>query len=192
MLAGYLSQLEAVFSAGIPGLVEENLQARIRGGMVMALANGLNAVALTTGNKSESAVGYCTLYGDTNGGLAPLADLYKHQVYDLARFANQAGEVIPVSTIDKPPSAELRPDQKDEDSLPPYDVLDEMLRLWLEERRSTSEIARALGCSEAAVRDIVGKVYRAEFKRQQLPPTLKVSPKAWVGRVYPIAQKFRG
>lgn len=191
MFKAFLEQLAPVFGDQPPGLAEENIQARIRGSTVMAYSNKHGAVVLTTGNKSESAVGYCTLYGDTNGGLAPLADLYKHQVYAVARYANRDGEIIPVNTIDKPPSAELRPDQKDEDSLPPYDVLDEMLRLLIEERRTGPQIAEATGQPIEVVQDIMRKVYGAEFKRKQFPPTLRVSQKAWIGRVYPLAHRFR-
>ena len=136
-------------------------------------------------------MGYCTLYGDTCGGLAPIADLYKNQVYALARFANRNGELIPVSTIDKPPSAELAPDQKDSDSLPPYDVLDELLRLLIEERCSIETIAQRTNQTTELVAEIVRKVYAAEYKRKQLPLTLRVSSKAWVGRIYPLAHRFR-
>jgi len=191
MFEAFLTQLAPVFEGQAPDVTEENLQARIRGDLVMAYSNKFGAVVLTTGNKSESAVGYCTLYGDTCGGLAPLADLYKNQVYSLARFANRNKELIPVSTIEKPPSAELAPDQKDSDSLPPYDVLDEILRLMIEERLSVMRIAQRTGQSEALVESIVRKVYTAEFKRKQFPPTLRVSGKAWIGRIYPLAHRFR-
>ena len=191
MFKAYLEQLTPVFEGTKPNVTEENLQARIRGGLVMAYSNKFGAVVLTTGNKSESAVGYCTLYGDTCGGLAPIADLYKNQVYALARFANRNGELIPVSTIDKPPSAELAPDQKDSDSLPPYDVLDEILRLLIEERCSIETIAHRTNQTTELVAEIVRKVYAAEYKRKQLPLTLRVSSKAWVGRIYPLAHRFR-
>ena len=191
MFKAYLEQLAPVFEGTKPNVTEENLQARIRGGLVMAYSNKFGAVVLTTGNKSESAVGYCTLYGDTCGGLAPIADLYKNQVYALARFANRNGELIPVSTIDKPPSAELAPDQKDSDSLPPYDVLDEILRLLIEERCSIETIAQRTNQTTELVAEIVRKVYAAEYKRKQLPLTLRVSSKAWVGRIYPLAHRFR-
>ena len=191
MFKAYLEQLEPIFEGTQPNVTEENLQARIRGGLVMAYSNKFGTVVLTTGNKSESAVGYCTLYGDTCGGLAPIADLYKNQVYALARYANRQRELIPVSTIEKPPSAELAPDQKDSDSLPPYDVLDEILRLLIEERCSIETIAQRTGQTTDLVSDIVRKVYAAEYKRKQLPLTLRVSSKAWVGRVYPLAHRFR-
>lgn len=190
MFSAYLDALGPVFSDLPQDITEENLQARTRGGILMAIANKFNAVVLCTGNKSEAAVGYCTLYGDTIGALAVLADLYKHQVYAVARLANVDGEVVPVSTIDKPPSAELRPDQKDEDSLPPYDQLDRMLELFLEHRYTAAQIAEEVGVSKALAVDIITKVYKNEFKRNQFPPTLRVSRKAWVGRVYPIVQRF--
>lgn len=186
-----LESLEAPFAGRGPDVTEENIQSRIRGLLVMALANKQNALVLTTGNKSESAVGYCTLYGDTNGGLAPLADLYKHQVYALARLANRDGEVIPWSSIEKPPSAELRPNQLDQDSLPPYDVLDEILRLLIERRATIAEIVASTGQPVATVREVVRKVHVNEFKRKQFATTLRVSEKAWVGRSYPIAHHFR-
>lgn len=186
-----LESLAEPFAGREPDVTEENIQSRIRGLLVMALANKQGALVLTTGNKSESAVGYCTLYGDTNGGLAPLADLYKHQVYALARLANRDGEVIPRSSIDKPPSAELRPNQLDQDSLPPYDVLDEILRLLIERRATITQIVEATGESEAVVREVVRKVHTNEFKRKQFATTLRVSEKAWVGRSYPVAHHFR-
>lgn len=189
--ATLLQSLADPFAGREADVTEENLQSRIRGLLVMALANKQNALVLTTGNKSESAVGYCTLYGDTNGGLAPLADLYKHQVYALARLANRETEVIPLSSIEKPPSAELRPNQLDQDSLPPYDVLDEILRLLIERRATIPEIVEATQQSEAVVREVVRKVHLNEFKRKQFAVTLRVSEKAWVGRVYPVAHHFR-
>jgi NAD+ synthase/NAD+ synthase (glutamine-hydrolysing) len=186
-----LDGLAGPFDGREPDVTEENIQSRIRGLLVMALANKNNALVITTGNKSEAAVGYCTLYGDTNGGLAPLADLYKHQVYALAHLANRETEVIPKSSISKPPSAELRPDQLDQDSLPPYDVLDEILRLLIERRATIPEIVAGSGATEAVVRDIVRKVHQNEFKRKQFATTLRVSEKAWVGRIYPLAHHFR-
>ncbi len=192
MFAAYLAQLGPVFGDRPPDVTEENLQSRIRGALVMAYSNKTGAVVLTTGNKSECAVGYATMYGDTCGGLAPLADCYKHQVYALARWANRDGERIPESTITKPPSAELRPDQKDSDSLPDYDLLDEILRRYLEQREGAAEIAAATGAAPELVESLIRKVYAAEYKRKQFPPTLRISEKAWVGRVYPLAHRFRG
>lgn len=189
--AALLEGLAEPFAGREPDVTEENIQSRIRGLLVMALANKQNALVITTGNKSEAAVGYCTLYGDTNGGLAPLADLYKHQVYALARLANRETEVIPSSSIEKPPSAELRPGQLDQDSLPPYDTLDEILRLLIEQRATIPEIVQASGATEPVVREIVRKVHLNEFKRKQFATTLRVSEKAWVGRVYPLAHQFR-
>ena len=157
----------------------------------MAISNKYGAIVLSTGNKSEAAMGYATLYGDTVGALCVIADLYKHQIYALARLANQEREVVPISTIDKAPSAELRPNQKDEDSLPPYAKLDLMLELFIEHRATPEEMAKAAGVEVALAKEIVRKVYLNEFKRRQLPPTLRVSRKSWVGRVYPIVQRFR-
>jgi NAD+ synthase (glutamine-hydrolysing) len=191
MFKTFLAQLAPLFDGQKPNVAEENLQARIRANLIMAYSNKFGAVVLTTGNKSESAVGYCTLYGDTCGGLAPLADLYKNQVYALARYANLDREIIPLSTIEKPPSAELAPNQKDSDSLPEYDVLDEILRLLIEEKQSIARIAEQTKQSVALVQSIVQKVYAAEFKRKQFPPTLRVSGRAWDGRVLPLAHRFK-
>lgn len=193
MFRAALESLAPVLGPRPPGLTEENVQARIRGVLVMAYANELGAVALTTGNKSESAVGYCTLYGDTCGGLAPIADLYKNQVYALARYANlRAGRtLIPEASMTKAPSAELRPNQTDQDSLPPYDALDEILRLMVEEQASIAEIVRRTARPIAEVERVVSLVHQSEFKRRQYPPTLRVSQKAWIGRVYPIVHRFR-
>lgn len=182
--------LEPAFEGKALDVTEENLQSRIRGVLLMAMANKHNAVVLSTGNKSEAAMGYATLYGDTVGALCVLADLYKHQVYELARLANEGGELIPESSITKPPSAELRPDQKDSDSLPPYEQLDAMLEQFIEHRASASQMAERVGVPLALAEKIIRTVYRNEFKRKQLPPTLRVSRKAWVGRVYPIVQRF--
>lgn len=176
---------------GLPlDVTEENLQARTRGVLMMALSNKFGALLLTTGNKSEIAVGYCTLYGDMCGGLAVISDLPKMQVYALARHINLSGEKIPLNTIEKAPSAELRPDQKDEDSLPPYPVLDEILRLYVEEGKSSAEIIEA-GFEETIVRDIIRKVDLNEYKRKQAAPGLKTTPLAFgVGRRIPIVQKY--
>lgn len=174
-------------------LAEQNLQARIRGALLMALANRDNALLLTTGNKSELATGYSTLYGDSCGALAPLGDLYKTQVYALSHMVNTlAGEmIIPHSTLSKPPSAELAPGQTDQDSLPDYAVLDGILKAWLEGHESVGEIC-GFGYDEATVLDTVRRVMANEFKRQQMPPSLKVSAKAFgSGRVYPIVQQTR-
>lgn len=187
-----LDGLQPIF-AGIPtGLAEENLQSRLRGVLVMAVANKLHAMALTTGNKSELATGYCTIYGDMNGGLAPIGDLYKTQVWDLSRWINvQAGrERIPVASIDKAPSAELRENQTDQDSLPPYDVLDRILKRYLEEEWSPDRIVQC-GEDPELVKRIIRLVEVNEFKRRQTAPNLRVSPKAFgTGRRFPLARKI--
>jgi NAD+ synthetase len=182
-----------VFDDAAFGVAEENLQARIRGNLLMALANKYGWLVLTTGNKSEVAVGYCTLYGDMVGGLAVISDVPKTLVYDLSRYANtrQPG-AIPESVLTKPPSAELRPDQKDTDSLPDYEILDPMLQLYVEEHLSTSEIAQRLSQPVEEVERICRMVDRNEYKRQQGATGLRVTSKAFgVGRRFPIAQRFR-
>ena len=188
--AAYREALAPVFAGMAKDITEENLQSRIRGGLLMAIANKLNAIVLSTGNKSEAATGYATLYGDTVGALSVLADLYKHQVYAVARLANQDRPTIPESSITKPPSAELRPGQKDTDSLPPYEQLDAMLEMFIEHRASAEQMASQVGVAVSVARDIIKKVYRNEFKRRQMPPTLRVSRKSWTGRIYPIVQGF--
>jgi len=186
----YLDDLAPVFSDVDEDVTEENVQARIRAAVLMALSNKFGRLLLATGNKSELAVGYCTLYGDMAGGLAVIADVPKTLVYDLARFLNIGGEVIPESTIDKPPSAELRPDQVDQDSLPPYEVLDRIVEAWVEEHRSVEEII-AEGFNEEAVRDVVRLITGNEYKRRQAAPGIKITAKAFgVGRRYPIAAKY--
>ncbi len=176
---------------GLPvDVTEENIQARARGLLLMAMSNKFGALLLTTGNKSEISVGYCTLYGDMCGGLAVISDLPKMRVYALARHINLEREIIPVNTIEKPPSAELRPDQKDEDSLPAYPVLDGILRLYVEEGLSRAEIVEK-GYEQAVVDDIVRKVDLNEYKRKQAAPGLKTTPLAFgVGRRIPIVQKY--
>lgn len=171
-------------------VTEENIQARARGLLLMALSNKFGALLLTTGNKSELSVGYCTLYGDMCGGLAVISDLPKVKVFELARHMNRDGEVIPVNTIEKPPSAELRPDQKDEDSLPPYDILDGILKAYVEEGMSSQDIV-ALGYDADVVKDIIRKVDLNEYKRKQAAPGLKLTPLAFgVGRRIPIVQRY--
>ena len=186
--------LGPVFAGRAPDITEENLQARTRGVLMMALSNKFGSLLLTTGNKSEVAVGYCTLYGDMCGGLAVISDLFKTQVYALSRWINeQAGrDVIPRNTIEKPPSAELRPGQVDQDSLPPYDVLDALLLGYIEEGLSRAELV-AKGFPESMVRDICRKVDLNEYKRKQAAPGLKITPLAFgVGRRIPIVQKYVG
>jgi NAD+ synthase (glutamine-hydrolysing) len=156
----------------------------------MALSNKFGALLLTTGNKSEMAVGYCTLYGDMCGGLAVISDVFKTQVYALARWINRDREVIPLNTIEKPPSAELRPGQTDQDSLPPYDVLDAILKGYVEEGLSRRDLI-ARGFDAATVQDVVRKVDLNEYKRKQAAPGLKITPLAFgVGRRIPIVQKY--
>ncbi len=182
--------LSNLFAGHGKDVTEENIQARARGLLLMALSNKLGALLLTTGNKSELSVGYCTLYGDMCGGLAVISDLPKVKVFELARHMNRDRVVIPVNTIEKPPSAELRPDQKDEDSLPPYDILDGILKAYVEEGRSTKDII-ALGYDSDVVKDIIRKVDLNEYKRKQAAPGLKLTPLAFgVGRRIPIVQKY--
>ncbi len=188
----FLNTLDPVFQGAPRDVTEENLQARLRGVTLMAFSNKWNAIVLTTGNKSELAVGYCTLYGDMCGGLAVISDVPKTMVYELSRVANRRhNNAIPESVFTKPPSAELRADQKDSDSLPDYGVLDLILRAYVENFQSPPEIAAELHLPETLVRDIVNKVDRNEYKRQQAAPGLKVTSKAFgIGRRFPIAQRF--
>jgi NAD+ synthase (glutamine-hydrolysing) len=188
--AAFKTQFAEVF-AGLPeDTTEENMQARLRGMTLMALSNKFGHLVLSTGNKSELSVGYCTLYGDMAGGLAVISDVPKTMVYALARWINRDSEIIPVSTIEKPPSAELRPGQTDQDSLPPYDVLDEILRLYVEENMSARDIV-AHGFDEKTVRWVQRRVDINEYKREQAAPGIKVTSRAFgVGRRMPIAQKY--
>lgn len=182
--------LEPFFQGTKFGVAEENLQPRIRGSLLMAISNKFGGLVLTPGNKSEMATGYCTLYGDMVGALAVIGDLYKTEVYALSRYVNREFEIIPNDTITKAPSAELRPGQKDTDSLPPYEVLDPILRAYIEEYRSGEEIAATLGVSPELVHRIIRLVEIAEYKRQQAAPVLKVSKKAFgMGRRFPIAAR---
>jgi NAD+ synthase (glutamine-hydrolysing) len=190
----HLDALEPVFRGLPQDVTEENLQARVRGNILMAFSNKFGALVLSTGNKSELAVGYSTLYGDMAGGLAVIADIPKTMVYDLSRRANQAGHcrgAIPERVFEKAPSAELRPNQKDSDSLPEYDVLDRILKDYVEDMRSAAEIAAAHDLPLELVREICLRVDRNEYKRQQAAPGLKVTSKAFgIGRRFPIAQRF--
>ena len=182
--------LGPIFAGRTRDVTEENIQARVRGVLMMALSNKFGALLLTTGNKSEMAVGYCTLYGDMCGGLAVISDVFKMQVYALSRWINRDREIIPVNTIDKPPSAELRPGQVDQDSLPPYDQLDAILKGYVEEGLSRRDLV-AQGFPEAVVNDIARKVDLNEYKRKQAAPGLKITPLAFgVGRRIPIVQKY--
>lgn len=189
----FLAALEPSLTGTKPDVTEENLQARTRGTLLMALSNKFGGLLLSTGNKSEMAVGYCTLYGDMNGGLSVISDLYKTQVYALCKRINaRAGkEVIPHAVIERPPSAELAADQTDQDSLPPYEVLDRILLGLLEHRLEPPEIVERDGFDLDLVTRIRHMVDRSEFKRHQAAPTIRVSSKAWHGRRYPIVQRFR-
>ena len=188
--------LGPIFAGRAPDVTEENIQARVRGVLMMALSNKFGSLLLTTGNKSEMAVGYCTLYGDMCGGLAVISDVFKTQIFALARWINSpaapgAGrEIIPLNTIEKPPSAELRPGQVDQDSLPPYDILDAILKGYVEEGLSRRDLI-AQGFAESVVNDVVRKVDLNEYKRKQAAPGLKITPLAFgVGRRIPIVQKY--
>jgi NAD+ synthetase len=185
----YLDELAPVFSGLDEDVTEENIQARVRAAVLMALSNKFGRLLLATGNKSELAVGYCTLYGDMAGGLAVISDVPKTLVYRLAKFLNSGDEIIPEATIAKPPSAELRPGQEDQDSLPPYEILDRIVEAWVAERRSVEEII-AEGLGEEAVRDVIRLIAANEYKRRQAAPGIKITAKAFgVGRRYPIAAK---
>jgi len=187
----YRSSLKPVFGRRKEDVTEENIQARIRGNYLMAISNKFGSMVLSTGNKSEIAVGYCTLYGDMAGGLAVISDVPKLMVYELAKWINRERELIPHSTIEKAPSAELRPNQKDEDSLPPYGVLDRILRAYIEDLKSPQEIADKYDFGVKMVRDIAALVDRSEYKRKQAAPGLKITSRAFgFGRPFPIAQKF--
>jgi NAD+ synthase (glutamine-hydrolysing) len=187
----YRKSLAPAFGARPPDVTEENIQARIRGNYLMAISNKFGSMVLSTGNKSELAVGYCTLYGDMAGGLAVISDVPKLMVYELARWINRDRELIPASSIEKVPSAELRPNQKDEDSLPPYDVLDRILKAYIEDLHSPQEIADHYGFDLQLVRDIALLVDRTEYKRKQAAPGLKITSRAFgFGRPFPIAQRF--
>ncbi|WP_433965666.1 NAD+ synthase [Tunturiibacter gelidiferens] len=179
--------------AGTPfGLAEENLQPRIRGTLLMALSNKFGALVLTTGNKSEMSTGYCTLYGDMVGALAVIGDVMKTRVYALSRYVNRVKEVIPWETISKAPSAELRPEQRDTDSLPPYEVLDPILEAYVERYCSAEQIAEEQGVDVALVRSVLQLVEKSEYKRQQAAPVLKVTRKSFgMGRRFPIAVKVQ-
>ncbi|MBI4385969.1 MAG: NAD+ synthase [Elusimicrobia bacterium] len=187
----YLSALHEVFRATLPGPAEQNIQARIRGNLLMALSNNSGALLLSTGNKSELSVGYCTLYGDMSGGLAVLADVPKTTVYALGRFVNREREIIPQASLTKPPSAELKPNQTDQDDLPPYDVLDDVMRAYIEEGLEAKAIVRR-GRPRALVEDILRRIDRNEYKRRQAAPGLRITPKAFgIGRRMPIARGFQ-
>ena len=191
MFTAALSGLEPVFGDLPADVTEENLQARLRGLVLMAISNKLGALLLTTGNKSEMAVGYCTLYGDMCGGLAVIADVPKSLVYRLARYVNRKGEIIPRASIEKPPSAELRPNQTDQDTLPPYDVLDAIVEAYVEQGLDRRRII-ADGHSGPVVDKVLRMVDSTEYKRRQAAPGLRVTGKAFgPGRRFPIVQRYR-
>jgi NAD+ synthase (glutamine-hydrolysing) len=189
----YLETLEAEFAGTEPGIAEENLQARIRGNLLMALSNKFGSLVLATGNKSEVAVGYSTLYGDMAGGFAPLQDVPKTTLYELARWRNKQTDPAPIPdrVLEKPPSAELRPNQRDTDSLPPYEVLDPLIEDYVEEDRSPEEMVEA-GADPDLVRRVIEMIDRAEYKRRQAPPGVKITPKAFGrDRRLPITNRYR-
>jgi NAD+ synthetase len=190
IFAEFLPKVAPGFDERAPGVTEQNVQARIRGTILMAISNARGCLLLSTGNKSELAVGYCTLYGDMSGGLAVISDVPKTMVYELARFINRDQAVIPARIISKAPSAELAPDQRDDDDLPPYDVLDPILKGYIEDGLSVSELVEK-GFDRRLVSEIVVKVDRNEYKRYQAAPGLKVTSKAFgFGRRFPIAQRY--
>jgi len=187
----YLQLLKPIFSPRPPDVTEENIQARIRGMILMAMSNKFGCLVLSTGNKSELAMGYSTLYGDMCGGLAVISDVTKQQVYALSRWINRDAEIIPWSSIHKPPSAELRPNQKDTDSLPDYEVVDNILQAYIEEHLSPEAISKKFGYRLELVDDLIRRIHRNEYKRRQSPPGLRVSEKAFsIGRRFPIVQRY--
>jgi NAD+ synthase (glutamine-hydrolysing) len=186
----YSISLGSIFRGLPEDITEENIQARIRGNLLMALSNKFGNTVLNTSNKSEAAVGYGTLYGDMNGGLSVLGDVYKTDVYSLAAYINRDKEIIPHNTITKPPSAELKPDQKDSDSLPEYNILDPILFSYIEMKRSADEIS-AMGYDAEIVRKVIRMVNHNEYKRYQTPPVLRISTKAFgSGRKMPLVGRY--
>jgi NAD+ synthetase len=192
LFEGFNRALRPVFAGQKTDTTEENIQSRIRGNLLMSMSNKFGALVLTTGNKSEMAVGYCTLYGDMVGALAVIGDLVKTRVYAVCRWLNRDGEVIPEAILTKPPSAELRPDQKDTDSLPPYEVLDPILEAYVERYEPAEQIAEANRFPLPLVQQVVRLVERSEYKRQQAAPVLKVTAKSFgMGRRFPIAVRVQ-
>jgi NAD+ synthetase len=184
------AQLKQIFKGLPENETEENMQPRLRAMALMALSNKFGHLVLSTGNKSELAVGYCTLYGDMAGGLAVISDVPKTMIYEVARWINRERVIIPTSTIEKPPSAELKPNQKDQDTLPPYEILDQILQLYVEENLSARDII-ARGFDEKTVRWVQRRVDLNEYKREQAAPGLKVTSRAFgIGRKMPIAQRY--
>jgi len=193
IVKAYEESLASIFDKLDRDITEENLQSRIRGTINMALSNKFGNIVLVTGNKSECAVGYCTLYGDTAGSLAVISDLYKHEVYALSEYINRNKEIIPKSIIEREPSAELRPDQKDTDSLPNYDVLDKILNLFIEEGNSIEDIVKK-GFDESIVKQIVNLFYTAQFKREQYPMGICITGSSFMkGNLndLPLMNKFK-
>jgi len=191
MFSEFRCTMKEMFSGAAEDLTEENMQSRIRGNILMALSNKTNSLVLATGNKSEIAVGYCTLYGDLAGALCVISDVPKTMVYQLSRYVNRDKVIIPVSTLEKPPSAELRPNQRDSDSLPPYEVLDLILEDYVEDLKTVKQIAAERGLDKELVLKIVRMIDRSEYKRLQAPPGLKITEKAFgVGRRFPVAAKY--
>jgi NAD+ synthase (glutamine-hydrolysing) len=187
----YLDLLAPSFEGKAQDITEENLQARIRGVILMALSNKFGYIVLSTGNKSELAMGYSTLYGDMCGGLSVISDVTKRQVYELANWINRSKEIIPLNIITKAPSAELRPNQKDIDTLPEYEIVDHVLQAYVEEHQKAEEISKKYGYPEQLVKDLIKRIHFNEYKRRQSPPGLRVSDKAFsVGRRFPIVQRF--
>jgi len=187
---GFKETLSGVFRGLPEDATEENIQSRVRGSLLMALSNKFGALVLSTGNKSELGVGYCTLYGDMAGGLAVINDVPKTMVYRLSRYVNSRKPVIPRASLEKPPSAELRAGQMDSDSLPPYEVLDAILEDYVEDSHSAEQISRERGFDLELVKSVIRMVERNEYKRQQAAPGIKISPKAFgYGRRFPIAAK---
>ena len=191
-MQAYTTSLQPFF-AGMPeDVTEQNLQARIRGNILMALSNKFKSILLSTGNKSELAVGYCTLYGDMCGGIGVLADVSKMRVYELAKWMNREKEIIPQNTIERPPTAELKPDQLDQDDLPPYDVLDAILQAYVENDLGVEEVAASLQVDVQLVQDVARRIHGNEYKRLQAPLGIRVTKKAFgIGRRYPIVQRFQ-
>jgi len=186
----FLQELSPVFEGIATEVTGQNIQARIRGVILMAISNKLGCLLLSTGNKSELSVGYCTLYGDMSGGLAVISDVPKTMVYRLAHLVNKEKEIIPRRSIEKPPSAELKPGQFDQDDLPPYEILDPILKAYIEDNKGFREIV-AMGFDPSTVKEVIRRVDRNEYKRRQAPPGLKVTTKSFgCGRRYPIAQRF--
>lgn len=188
IFSAFKKQLAPVFEGLQEDETEENLQARIRGTLLMALSNKFGAILLSTGNKSETAVGYCTIYGDMNGGLAVISDIPKTMCYRLAKYINKEEEIIPERVISRPPTAELRPGQTDQDTLPPYEILDGIIEAAVVRNLGFREIVQ-LGFDPVAVRDVLKRIASSEYKRRQAPPGLKITSKSFgYGRRYPIAK----